>query len=166
MINILIITLAIFLGVVGIIGCILPVIPGPPISWGGMLILYFWGHGTDSSGDPMSTRLLLIWLAITVFVTVIDYIVPSILTKKSGGSTYASRGALAGLLIGLIFFGPLGIILGPMLGAFLCEIIFARKTAGDSILPALGAFAGFICGTGLKLIASGFMLYYIFVYIR
>ena len=166
MINILIITLAIFLGVVGIIGCILPVIPGPPISWGGMLILYFWGHGTDSSGDPMSTRLLLVWLAITVFVTVIDYIVPSILTKKSGGSTYASRGALAGLLIGLIFFGPLGIILGPMLGAFLCEIIFARKTAGDSILPALGAFAGFICGTGLKLIASGFMLYYIFVYIR
>ena len=166
MINVLIITLAIFLGVVGIIGCVLPVIPGPPISWAGMLVLFFWGHGTNSSGDPMSTRLLLIWLAITIFVTVIDYIVPSILTKKSGGSTYASRGALAGLLIGLIFFGPLGIILGPMLGAFLCEIIFARKSAGDSILPALGAFAGFLCGTGLKLIASGMMMYYIFVYIR
>lgn len=166
MINVLIITLAIFLGVVGIIGCVLPVIPGPPISWAGMLVLFFWGSGTNSSGDPMSTRLLLIWLAITIFVTVIDYIVPSILTKKSGGSTYASRGALAGLLIGLIFFGPLGIILGPMLGAFLCEIIFARKSAGDSILPALGAFAGFLCGTGLKLIASGMMMYYIFVYIR
>ena len=166
MINVLIITLAIFLGVVGIIGCVLPVIPGPPISWAGMLVLFFWGHGTNSSGDPMSTRLLLIWLAITIFVTVIDYIVPSILTKKSGGSTYASRGALAGLLIGLIFFGPLGIILGPMLGAFLCEIIFARKSAGDSILPALGAFAGFLCGTGLKLIASGMMMYYIFVFIR
>ena len=166
MINVLIITLAIFLGVVGIIGCVLPVIPGPPISWAGMLVLFFWGHGTNSSGDPMSTRLLLIWLAITIFVTVIDYIVPSILTKKSGGSTYASRGALAGLLIGLIFFGPLGIILGPMLGAFLCEIIFAKKSAGDSILPALGAFAGFLCGTGLKLIASGMMMYYIFVYIR
>jgi uncharacterized protein YqgC (DUF456 family) len=166
MVNIIIITLAIFLGIVGIIGCVLPVIPGPPISWAGMLVLFFWGHGTNSSGDPMSTRLLLIWLAITIFVTVIDYIVPSILTKKSGGSTYASRGALAGLLIGLIFFGPLGIILGPMLGAFLCEIIFARKTAGQSIVPALGAFAGFLCGTGLKLIASGFMLYYIFVYIR
>ena len=119
MVNIIIITLAIFLGIIGIIGCVLPVIPGPPISWAGMLILYFWGSGTDSSGNPMSLRFLLIWLLITIFVTVIDYLVPSYLTKKSGGSTYASRGALAGLLIGLIFFGPLGIILGPMLGAFI-----------------------------------------------
>lgn len=166
MVNIIIITLAIFLGIIGIIGCVLPVIPGPPISWAGMLILYFWGNGTDSSGNPMSLRFLLIWLLITIFVTVIDYLVPSYLTKKSGGSTYASRGALAGLLIGLIFFGPLGIILGPMLGAFICELIFAKKTASQSILPALGAFAGFICGTGLKLIASGMMMYYIFVYIR
>ena len=166
MVNIIIITLAIFLGIIGIIGCVLPVIPGPPISWAGMLILYFWGSGTDSSGNPMSLRFLLIWLLITIFVTVIDYLVPSYLTKKSGGSTYASRGALAGLLIGLIFFGPLGIILGPMLGAFICELIFAKKTASQSILPALGAFAGFICGTGLKLIASGMMMYYIFVYIR
>ena len=166
MVNIIIITLAIFLGIIGIIGCVLPVIPGPPISWAGMLILYFWGNGTDSSGNPMSLRFLLIWLLITIFVTVIDYLVPSYLTKKSGGSTYASGGALAGLLIGLIFFGPLGIILGPMLGAFICELIFAKKTASQSILPALGAFAGFICGTGLKLIASGMMMYYIFVYIR
>ena len=166
MVNVIIITLAIFLGIIGIIGCVLPVIPGPPISWAGMLILYFWGNGTDSSGNPMSLRFLLIWLLITIFVTVIDYLVPSYLTKKSGGSTYASRGALAGLLIGLIFFGPLGIILGPMLGAFICELIFAKKTASQSILPAIGAFAGFICGTGLKLIASGMMMYYIFVYIR
>ena len=166
MVNVIIITLAIFLGIIGIIGCVLPVIPGPPISWAGMLILYFWGNGTDSSGNPMSLRFLLIWLLITIFVTVIDYLVPSYLTKKSGGSTYASRGALAGLLIGLIFFGPLGIILGPMLGAFICELIFAKKTASQSVLPALGAFAGFICGTGLKLIASGMMMYYIFVYIR
>lgn len=166
MVNIIIITLAIFLGIIGIIGCVLPVIPGPPISWVGMLILYIWGHGTNSSGEPMSTRLLIIWCVITVVVTVLDYLVPSYLTKKSGGSVYASRGALAGLLIGLLFFGPLGIVLGPMLGAFLCEIIFGQKTAGQSIVPALGAFAGFLCGTGLKLIASGMMMYYIFVYIR
>ncbi len=114
----------------------------------------------------MSTRLLIIWCVITAVVTVLDYLVPSYLTKKSGGSVYASRGALAGLLIGLLFFGPLGIVLGPMLGAFLCEIIFGQKTAGQSIVPALGAFAGFLCGTGLKLIASGMMMYYIFVYIR
>ena len=166
MLNVTIITIAIFLGIIGIIGCVLPVIPGPPISWAGMMVLYFWGSGTNSSGEPMSTRLLIIWLVITIAVTILDYLVPSYLTKKSGGSTYASRGALAGLFVGLIFFPPFGIIIGPMAGAFLCEIIFGKKTAGQSIVPALGAFAGFICGTGLKLIASGMMMYYIFVYIR
>ncbi|MBQ1747867.1 MAG: DUF456 domain-containing protein [Bacteroidales bacterium] len=163
MLSYVIIGLAIFLGIVGIIGCVLPVIPGPPISWAGMMILYFWGKGTDSSGDTMSTRLLLIWLAVTIVVTVLDYLVPSYLTKVSGGSKYASRGALAGVLVGL-FFAPWGIVLGPMLGAFICEAAFSGKKAGQSIVPALGAFAGFVCGTLLKLISCGFMMYYIVVY--
>ena len=166
MVNTIIIIIAILLGIVGIIGCVLPVIPGPPFSWLGMMVLYFWGSGTNSSGEKMSTTLLLVWLGITVFVTIIDYLIPSYLTKKAGGSVYASRGALAGLLLGILFFPPFGIIIGPMAGAFFCEMIFANKNAGESIVPALGAFAGFICGTGLKLVASGFMMYYIFVYIR
>ncbi len=158
-----IIGIAIFCGVVGLIGCVLPVVPGPPISWLGMMVLYFWGRGTDSAGDTMSSRLLIIWLIITAVVTVLDYTVPSYLTKVSGGSKYASRGALAGVLVGL-FFAPIGIIIGPMIGAFVCEVAFGGKSAGKSIVPALGAFAGFLCGTLLKLIASGMMLYYIFVY--
>ena len=163
MLSYFIIALAIFLGLIGIIGCVLPVIPGPPISWLGMMVLYFWGKGTDSAGDAMSTRLLIIWLVIMVVVTVLDYIVPSYLTKATGGSKYASRGALAGVLVGL-FFAPLGIVIGPMLGAFICEAAFSGKKAGQSIVPALGAFAGFVCGTLLKLIACGFMMYYIVVY--
>lgn len=163
MLSYFIIALAIFLGLIGIIGCVLPVIPGPPISWLGMMVLYFWGKGTDSEGDTMSTRLLIIWLVIMAVVTVLDYIVPSYLTKATGGSKYASRGALAGVLVGL-FFAPLGIVIGPMLGAFICEAAFSGKKAGQSIVPALGAFAGFVCGTLLKLIACGFMMYYIVVY--
>ncbi len=163
MLSYFIIALAIFLGLIGIIGCVLPVIPGPPISWLGMMVLYFWGKGTDSAGDTMSTRLLIIWLVIMAVVTVLDYIVPSYLTKATGGSKYASRGALAGVLVGL-FFAPLGIVIGPMLGAFICEAAFSGKKADQSIVPALGAFAGFVCGTLLKLIACGFMMYYIVVY--
>ena len=163
MLSYFIIALAIFLGLIGIIGCVLPVSPGPPISWLGMMVLYFWGKGTDSAGDTMSTRLLIIWLVIMAVVTVLDYIVPSYLTKATGGSKYASRGALAGVLVGL-FFAPLGIVIGPMLGAFICEAAFSGKKAGQSIVPALGAFAGFVCGTLLKLIACGFMMYYIVVY--
>ena len=163
MLSYVIIALAIFLGLLGIIGCVLPVIPGPPIGWLGMLVLYFWGKGTDAAGNSMSTRLLIIWCIIMVVVTILDYIVPSYLTKVSGGSKYASRGALAGVLIGL-FFAPLGIIIGPMIGAFICEAAFSGKKAGQSVVPALGAFAGFVCGTLLKLITCGFMMYYIVVY--
>ena len=155
--------LAIVLGIVGIIGSGAPGLPGPPLSWLGMLVLYFRGKGTDAAGNSMSTRLLIIWCIIMVVVTILDYIVPSYLTKVSGGSKYASRGALAGVLIGL-FFAPLGIIIGPMIGAFICEAAFSGKKAGQSVVPALGAFAGFVCGTLLKLITCGFMMYYIVVY--
>lgn len=159
----LVITIAIFCGILGLIGCLLPIIPGPPVSWAGMAVLYFWGRGTDSSGAAMSSRLLVIWLVITIVVTVLDYVIPSYLTKVSGGSKYASRGALAGVIVGL-FFPPIGLLIGPMLGAFICEVAFSGKKAGQAIVPALGAFAGFVCGTLLKLISCGFMLYYIIVY--
>lgn len=159
------IVIAIILGLVGIVGCILPVIPGPPISWVGLLILYLWGGGADSAGEPMSLRFIIIWLIITIVVTIMDYIIPSWFTKKFGGSRYASRGALLGLLIGL-FFTPVGIIIGTMAGAFLAELVFERKDASDSLRSAFGAFMGFISGTGLKLFVCGIMLYYIFVYIR
>ncbi len=151
---------AIILGILGFIGCILPVIPGPPISWAGMLILFLWGGGTDSAGASMSGTLLLTWFAITIAVTIVDYIVPAWFTKKFGGSKYASRGALAGLLIGL-FFTPVGIIIGTIAGAFLAEMLLAHKDARRSFISAFGAFCGFICGTGLKLVACGFMFYYI-----
>lgn len=155
--------LAIVLGILGFIGCILPVIPGPPISWAGMLLVYLWGAGLDASGNPMSAKILLIWFAITVAVTIIDYIVPAWFTKKFGGSRYASRGAIAGLLVG-IFFTPVGILMGVVLGAFLAELLLAQKSAGRSAVSAIGAFCGFLCGTGLKLIACGFMFYYILSY--
>ncbi len=162
--TIVIAIVVIILGLLGIIGCILPVIPGPPMSWVGLLLIYFFGKGCNSEGEPMSLIFLMIWLAITVAVTVIDYIIPSYLAKVSGGSPYASRGAIAGLLVGL-FFAPLGIIFGPMVGAFAAEAIFSGKSASASIWPALGAFGGFLCGTGIKLIACGFMFYYMIVYL-
>ncbi len=158
-----IIIIAILLGIFGIIGSFLPALPGPPLSWVGLFLLYLWGNGANSNGDAMSTKFLLIWLAITIIVTIIDYIVPAWFTKKFGGSKYASGGAIAGLILG-VFFTPLGMILGSMLGAFLAELLFAQKNAGESFKSAIGALLGFIFGTGIKLIVSGIMLYYIFVF--
>ena len=87
------------------------------------------------------------------------------LTKATGGSKYASRGALAGLILGSFNVPPVGMILGSFIGAFLLELYYARKSSGDALKSAAGSFLGFILGTGLKIIACCVMMYYIVVYI-
>ena len=155
--------LAILLGLAGIVGSVVPALPGPPLSWLGMMVIYFWGSGTDKAGEPMSTTLLLVWLAVTVVVTILDYIVPAYFTKVTGGSKYGGWGALVGLFAGL-FFTPVGMILGSLIGAFAFEFLFAKKDSATSVQAALGAFLGFLFGTGAKLITSAVMLYYIVIY--
>ena len=155
--------LAVAAGFVGIAGSVIPGLPGPPLSWLGMLLAYL-AKGTNGSGDPMTTRLLIIWLAITVIVTVLDYIIPAYFTRLTGGSKVAARGAIAGLFIGL-FVPPIGIIVGTLLGAFLADFFIEDKGAWASFKSSIGAFMGFLGGTGVKLIAAGFMMYYIIVYL-
>ena len=109
----LIIILAIAAGIIGIAGSILPGIPGPPFSWIGLLILYIWGSGTNADEIPMQLSTLVIWGVVVVIVSVIDYIVPMYLTKLTGGSKHAERGAMIGMLVG-IFLTPIGMILGSV----------------------------------------------------
>ena len=124
----------------------------------------YYLKGTNGAGDPMSTKFLILWLIITTLVTVVDYVVPAWFTKLTGGSKYAARGAIVGLIVGMIV-PPVGIIVGALLGAFGAELLFAGKDTLSSVKSALGAFLGFLFGTGIKLIASGLMMYYIIVYI-
>lgn len=147
--------IAVVLGVLGLVGCIIPVLPGPPLSWAGLLLIYIGGW------SGMSTGFLILWFVIMAVVTVLDYIVPSWFTKKTGGSKAAARGTLVGLFVGLIFFPPFGMIAGSFLGALLAEIIVNGNEVTKSIKPALGSFLGFLFGTGLKLTASGVMMFYI-----
>ena len=148
--------IALIIALAGIIGCFLPVIPGPPLSWLSLLLLYFFGNG------EMSLKFLLIWLGITIVVTILDYVVPSYFTRVTGGSKAAGRGSLVGLLAGLIFFPPWGMIAGAFLGALLAEVLINRSAIADSVKPALGSFAGFFFGTFLKVVASGVMFWYMF----
>ena len=142
-----IIVLAILAGIVGAVGSVLPGLPGTPVSWVGLLLLYFWGP------VDMPLRTLIVWGIVVVVVSVVDYIVPMYFTKLTGGSKYAERGALVGLVAGIILT-PIGMILGSFLGAFLFEMYYARKDAGQALKVAFGSFLGFITGTGLKTIAS------------
>lgn len=142
-----IIVLAILAGIVGAVGSVLPGLPGTPVSWVGLLLLYFWGP------VDMPLRTLIVWGVVVAVVSVVDYIVPMYFTKLTGGSKYAERGALVGLVAGIILT-PIGMILGSFLGAFLFEMYYARKDAGQALKVAFGSFLGFITGTGLKTIAS------------
>ena len=162
--DILIGILAVLAGVIGVIGSILPALPGPPLTWVGMLLLYLWG-GTNRAGENMSLTLLLIMFGATVVVSILDYIVPLYFTKLTGGTKYAGRGAMAGLVFGLFVVPPVGMILGSFLGAFLAELYYARKSTGDALKSAFGSFLGFLAGTGLKLVLCGVMMYYIIVYL-
>ena len=148
--------LAILAGIIGIAGCFLPVIPGPPISYVGVILLYMSGRS-----EAITPRFLIIWLIITVVVTVLDYVIPAFFTKRFGGSAAGSKASLVGMVIGIIFFPPIGMIVGAFLGALIAEILVDRKSFANSIKPAFGSFIGFLAGTGIKLIVSITMFVYI-----
>lgn len=138
--------------VLGIIGCLVPVLPGPPLSFLGLILL----HVTRFGHFPKNT--LMILAAIAVIVTILDYIVPVWGTKKFGGSKYGIRGATVGLIIGF-FLGPIGIVLGPFIGAFVGEMIF-KDDLNYAFKAGFGSLLGFLTGIGLKLAASFVMTFY------
>ena len=151
--DILLLILGFLFILLGIIGSFLPILPGPITGWVGLLLLHF----TDVI--EMNWPFLGITLAIAVFVWGIDYVIPAWGTKKFGGSKYGVWGTIIGLIIGIIFLGPLGIIIGPFAGAFIGEMIYDSKDEGRALKAAFGAFVGFMLSTGLKLITSLVFVY-------
>jgi uncharacterized protein YqgC (DUF456 family) len=152
MLDYFLLALAIVFLIIGIIGCLVPVLPGPPLSFAGILILHF----TDFA--EFSVTLLIILGTIAIVVAVFDYVVPIWGTKKFGGSRYGIRGATIGLLAGL-FFGPPGIIIGPFLGAVIGELIY-KNNFQYAIRAGIGSLIGFMAGIGIKLAASLIITFY------
>lgn len=141
--------------IVGFIGTFVPVLPGCPLAWGGLLAAYF------SSYNHISILCLVITGIVAVVASVLDNFFPTIMTKKSGGSKAATRGATVGIIVGL-FLGPIGIIIGPFIGALVGELINSKGDFSTSFKSAVGAFLGFLCGTGMKMIVVAI---YIIIYI-
>lgn len=137
---------------VGLIGCFLPVIPGPPISYIGLLLLEATSHG------PFSLELMLIYLAVTLVVTGLDFLIPIWGAKLSGGSKKGNIGATIGVIVGIFILPPVGVILFPFLGAVLGELADG-KDFQKALKAGFGSFLGFLTGTLLKVLVSGFMAY-------
>lgn len=147
------IILGIVVIVIGIAGSLLPVLPGPPIAYIGLLLQQLRAE------KPFSTQFLLIWAGIVVLTIVLDYLVPIWGTKKFGGTNYGVWGCTLGFLLAF-WMGPWGVIVGPFLGAFVGELIGGQNSQ-QSFKAAVGSFIGFLLGSFLKLVACFMMLYYL-----
>lgn len=149
-------TIGIILMIVGIAGCILPLLPGPPLCFLALLIQQL------NAEPPFTTNFLLIWGSVAFVVTVLDYVIPLYGTKKFGGSKFGIWGCTIGLFAGL-WLGPFGIIIGPFVGAFIGEII-ANNDSSTALKSAVGSFMGFLFGTLLKLVVCFAMGWYFVQY--
>ncbi len=146
-------SLAGILLLMGIAGCILPILPGPPLSYVGLLLLHFTRFATFGTNTLVFLGLL------AVLVQILDYMVPVWGTRKFGGTKYGTWGSIIGLIAGMFFLpaiGPFGIITllaGPFLGAFIAERMAGRERH-EATRAALGSFIGFMAGTFMKLASS------------
>ena len=139
---------------VGIIGSVVPALPGPPLSYVGLLLLQL----TDKA--QFSTSFLVVWGIVVLAVVVLDYYLPIWTTKRIGGSKAGINGSIIGMVVGIIFT-PIGMILGTLLGAIIGEII--GGASGDKALKSgLATFVGTMLSIGIKLIVCvSLLMYYI-----
>ncbi len=154
--DILFFTLGAICMLVGIMGSFLPILPGVPVSWVGLLLLYL------APSVPINYWFLGITLVIAVLIYALQLIIPAMGTKKYGGSKAGMWGATIGLVVGLIAPIPLGIIIGPFIGALVGEII--NKTDSKiAVKAAFGSFIGFLASTFMEfLVALGFFVLFLF----
>ena len=166
--DIVLIVLSAICLLVGIIGCVAPVLPGVPLAYLGLLLL----HWTERV--QFSWQFLTVWAVIVVVIQLLDYFIPAWGTKKFGGTKWGVWGSTIGLFVGL-FMGPMGIVIGPFVGAVVGELLYFNRhpqTAQSSdeieknsqfnraLRAGLGSFIGLLTGTILKLICCGMMVFY------
>lgn len=155
--------LAIICMLLGIVGSILPGLPGPPVSWIGVLLVFL--AKSEGRELPMTLTTLLVWLAVVIIVSVLDYLLPAKFTTWAGGHKEASTGAMVGLFAGLLLT-PVGMIAGSLTGAFLGELMAdGNQGIAAAFKAAIGAFIGFIATTGMKVITTLIMAWEVIDYI-
>lgn len=131
---------------IGILGSFLPVLPGPPISWVGILLIYL------TEAVPINYWILVIGFVFATITVVLDYIIPAKGTRQFGGSSYGIWGTNIGLIVGFIIPIPFGFIIGPFVGAFVGEMIYNSKDKNRALKAATGSFLGFLASTFMKFI--------------
>lgn len=130
--------------IIGILGSSLPVLPGPAASWLGIFLLYC------TKAVPINYWVIGITLAITIIISILDYIIPAKGTKRFGGSKYGIWGTNIGLIVGFLTPIPFGFLIGPFIGALIGELIFNPKDRNRAFKAASGSLLGFLASTFIQ----------------
>ena len=138
----------------GIAGCILPILPGPFLSFLGLLLLALLKHFSP----PLTPTLIIVMAVIAFAVTVGDYLIPLWGARRYGTSKWGIWGSVAGMVVGL-FFSPFGMLLGALIGAMAVEW-FVQREKGKALKAGWGVLVGTLLGTALRLGVAGMMAYY------
>lgn len=146
--------IALVAGVIGLLGVIVPVLPGTLLSFGGLVCAYF------VTGSTITTTQLIVCGIVSVVVVLLDYLLPGYFTKVFGGTKSGITGATIGTFVGFIFGIP-GIILGPFFGAVIGEMVGGKADIDRALSVGLGSLLSFLVGSGIKLIAGLYMIYHI-----
>ena len=149
--------LSIILFIAGLLGTILPVLPGAILIYGGMLV-----YGVMTKFATLDANFFLLQALVLVLIFSVDFLAAAAATRRFNGSKQAAWGAILGTILGLIFFGPLGIVIGPFLGAVVAELVRGIEI-NQAIRVGFGTLVGILGGTVLKLCAEILMIVYFFM---
>ena len=149
--------LAVLFFIAGIAGTFLPVLPGAALIWLGMLV-----YGLIAGFEKLSLGFF-IGQGLAVFlVYFIDYAANAWGVRRYGGSKAAALGSLAGIVLGILFMGPIGIVFGPFIGAVAGELV-AQKPLTSAIRTGVGSIIGMIGGLAFKMVVEAGMIIWFFV---
>lgn len=151
--TVFVLIIALVLLMLGIFGSVIPGLPGPPISYIGILLIHFFTE------IQFSSTFIWAWGIVVALVFVLDYTLQSWGVAKFGGGRYSTIGTFIGLFIGL-FFPPVGLLLGPFFGAFFGALAEVKGDQARALKVALGSLVGFVSGAVLKLSVSLALLFY------
>jgi uncharacterized protein YqgC (DUF456 family) len=149
-----IIIIGLLLAILGLIGCVLPMVPGPPLGFAALIILSF-----VKNWEPFGTIFLFVLGGLTGLLLLLDYVVPALGAKKYGASKLGVWGSVIGVLVGLLAFPPFGMFVGGFAGAVVGEL-WAGKAGDKALRAGWGVFLGNLANTGLKMALSAAMLFF------
>lgn len=146
--------IGIILIMVAYVGSILPALPGVPFAALAVLLV----HIALPQGEKYGWGSLTFVAILTIGISVLDFVIPVLGTKRYGGSKAGVRGSTIGLVVGFLIsiftsgVGIIAVILGPFIGAYIGEKYFAGADDKVALASAWGSLIGFLAGTVGKLI--------------